>query len=105
MSQTQTKSFHVLINESQIPILVDFWAPWCGPCQMMSPVLKEVAQHYGERLKVIKINVDQKPQIAGQYGIQSIPTLMLFSKGQSVMRLNGAMPAQQLIQQINANWP
>lgn len=105
MSHTQTKSFHALIHESQIPILVDFWAPWCGPCQMMTPVLKEVAQHYGGRLKVIKINVDQKPQIASQYGIQSIPTLMLFAKGESVMRLNGAMSAQQLIQQIDAHWP
>lgn len=99
---TQTKpSFESLLNESPVPVLVDFWAEWCGPCKMMNPVLKQVAQTYAGKLKIIKIDVDQNPAAAAHYQIQSIPTLMLFHKGKQLMELKGAMPLQQLQAQLD----
>ncbi|PIQ28135.1 thioredoxin [bacterium (Candidatus Blackallbacteria) CG17_big_fil_post_rev_8_21_14_2_50_48_46] len=101
MSAQTKPSFESLISESPVPILVDFWAEWCGPCKMMNPVLKQVAKQYEGKLKIIKINVDQNPAAANFYGIQSIPTLMLFWKGKPIMDLKGAMPYEQLQHQID----
>jgi thioredoxin len=99
---TQTKpSFDALINDSPVPVLVDFWAAWCGPCKMMEPVLKQVAEKYAGKLKIIKINVDQNPAVSNRYGIQSIPTMMMFYQGKQIMELKGAMPFAQLQQQID----
>ena len=76
--------------------MVDFWAPWCGPCRMVAPVVEEIAAQYLERLKVVKVNTDENPQIASQYGIRSIPTLMIFKDGQKVDMVVGAVPKTTL---------
>ena len=101
----QTGSFQDLITSSGKPVLVDFWATWCGPCQMVAPVVEQLAKEYRDRMVTIKVHVDEKPRIAGQYQVQSIPTIMLFWKGQPVMRTMGARPYEELKQQIEANWP
>jgi thioredoxin len=97
------KSFDQLIQKSELPVLVDFWAEWCGPCKMVTPVIKQIAHTYKDRLVTVKINIDKKPQIAAKYGIQSIPTIMLFKKGQPVMRVTGAQPYESLKRQIDAH--
>jgi len=84
------------VMESDIPALVDFWAPWCGPCQMIAPHLEELAKDYNGKLKVCKLNVDEAPDIATKYAIMSIPALMLFKKGQVMETKVGAMNKGEL---------
>jgi thioredoxin 2 len=81
---------------ASVPVLVDFWAPWCGPCQMVSPAVAQLANELAGRLKVVKLDIDTAPAIASRYGIQSIPLLALFREGQEVERKVGAVPAAQL---------
>ncbi len=76
--------------------LVDFWAPWCGPCKMIAPILDELAGELGDKARIVKINVDDNPQVAGQYGIMSIPTLLLFKDGKKVDQKVGALPKPAL---------
>jgi thioredoxin 1 len=99
------KSFEELISTSDLPVLVDFWAAWCGPCRMVSPVIEQLAKEYSGRLITIKINIDEKQHIAAKYEVSSIPTIMMFFKGQPLMRIVGAQSAAQIRQQINASWP
>lgn len=93
------KSFQELI-EGEKPVLVDFSAEWCGPCKMMAPILKEVAQKTGDKVSIIKVDVDRNPQAAAHYRIQGVPTLILFHKGQILWRQSGVVPAHQLQQVI-----
>ena len=85
------------IIDSDVPVLVDFFAEWCAPCKMMPPILKQVKDHYGERIKIIKIDTDRNPAISDKYQIRSIPTMMLFKKGQKEWQTSGVMAANQLI--------
>jgi thioredoxin 1 len=87
-----TATFEAEVIKSAIPVVADFWAEWCGPCRMIAPVLKELARDYKDRLKIAKINVDEQPDLASRYGIQSIPTLLFFKGGEMVRQQIGAVP-------------
>ena len=82
------------------PVLVDFWAEWCGPCKQIAPVLEELSGTLGSKVKIVKLNVDENPQTASKYGVMSIPTLMLFKNGEMASRQVGAAPKQKLEQWI-----
>jgi thioredoxin 1 len=94
------KSFQVDVLQSKEPVLVDFWAEWCGPCRTVAPVLEEVAGELKGRLKIVKLNVDENPETAAKYGIQSIPTLMIFKNGEMASRQIGAAPKAKIVQWI-----
>ena len=94
------KNFQHEVIESPKPVLVDFWAPWCGPCQAMGPVIKELAEEFHSRAVVAKVDVDHHPEIAARYGIRSIPTLMIFQNGEMQDHMIGTMPKQALAQKL-----
>lgn len=87
------------------PVLVDFWAPWCGPCRAIAPVIEELAQAFEGRAKIAKVNVDDHPELAATYGVQGIPTMVLFRDGKAVDQIVGAVPKQVLIDKLNAAIP
>ena len=100
-AQVTDQSFKQEVLESDVPVLVDFWAPWCGPCRMVAPVVEEIAVQYEDQLKVVKINTDENPQVASTYGIRSIPTLMIFKGCEKVDMVVGSVPKTTLINTLN----
>lgn len=92
-----SNNFEVEVLNSEVPVLVDFWATWCGPCRMMSPVVDEIAQEKAGQLKVGKINVDDQPGLASQFGVMSIPTLILFKNGKAVQQSVGLKPKGDIL--------
>ena len=88
-------SFNDLINQ-KVPVLVDFKADWCQPCKMMAPILKQVKQHFKDQIKIIKIDIDQNPNVASKYGIRGVPTLILFKDGIEVWKQSGVLQASQI---------
>lgn len=90
------------VLKSSTLVLVDFWAVWCGPCRMVAPIVDEISKEYGEKLKVLKLNTDENPDVAGKYRIMGIPTLMFFKDGKTVDQIVGAVPKAQLKSKVDA---
>ena len=106
MEITLTKTnFEAEVLKSDKPVLVDFWAPWCGPCRMLAPVLAEIAAEKGDRIKVAKVNVDEEPDLAAKYGISGIPAILLFKNGQVAGTSVGFRPKPELEAFVGANVP
>jgi len=97
------ESFEADVLQSDIPVLVDYWAEWCGPCKMIAPILDDVAGDYAGKLKITKLNIDENNQTAPQYGIRGIPTLMIFKNGTAAATKVGAISKTQLVEFIDAN--
>ncbi|MFQ5952249.1 MAG: thioredoxin [Candidatus Omnitrophota bacterium] len=93
-------NFKQEVLESELPVLVDFWAEWCMPCRMVAPIVEEIANEYDGKLKVCKLNVDEAQSTASDYGIMSIPTLMIFKNGEIVDKIVGAVPKNDLVSQV-----
>jgi thioredoxin 1 len=100
VSEVTDTNFQAEVIESEVPVLVDFWAPWCGPCRMVSPVVEEIAKERGEGLKVVKMNIDDNQETAMAFNVMSIPTLMVFKGGENVKTVVGAYPKKKLEEQI-----
>ena len=100
VGKTSDASFESDVLKSTAPVVVDFWAEWCGPCRMIAPALEEIAGAMGDKVKIVKLNVDENPGTAAKYGIMSIPTLMIFKNGEMASRQVGAAPKQKLEQWI-----
>jgi thioredoxin 1 len=96
IAEVTDNNFQAEVLESEVPVLVDFWAPWCGPCRMVAPVVEEIAQERGEALKVVKLNIDDNQNTAVQFNVMSIPTLMLFKGGEVAKTVIGAYPKRKL---------
>ncbi len=102
LTETTDKAFgdDVIIKSDDIPVLVDFWAPWCGPCRMLAPVLDQLADHFDGKLRIVKVNTDENPGASQHFGIRSIPAMKLFKGREIVFETGGAQPLQKLIQAI-----
>jgi thioredoxin 1 len=96
VSEVTDNNFQAEVLESEVPVLVDFWAPWCGPCRMVAPVVEEIAKERGDALKVVKMNIDENNETAIAYNVMSIPTLIVFNHGQVAKTVIGAYPKKRL---------
>jgi thioredoxin 1 len=100
VSEVTDNNFQSEVIEAELPVLVDFWAPWCGPCRRVSPIVEEIASERGENLKVVKLNIDDNQQTAVKFNVMSIPTLMLFRHGEVKKTVIGAYPKRKLEEEL-----
>jgi thioredoxin 1 len=100
--QLDDATFDEHVKASEVPVLVDFWAEWCGPCKVIAPILEEIAEEQGDKISIAKLNVDDSLDVTRRYDVMSIPTLLLFKDGEAKARLVGAKPKAQLLQEIAA---
>ena len=96
IANADDESFQRVADSSKVPVVLDLWAPWCGPCRMVSPALEKLARERAGKLKLVKVNVDNSPMTQAQFRVQSIPTLIIFDKGRQVARQSGALPLNKL---------
>lgn len=100
MNKTLPKSFTDLVHQADKPVLVDFHATWCGPCRMVSPSIERLSKELKGKIVTVKVDIDKKQHIAAQYGVQAVPTIMMFHKGESILRLQGALPYETLKMEV-----
>src|SRR5690606_8705727 len=101
-TDTTDATFESDVLKSDVPVLVDFWAPWCGPCRMVAPVVEELSNDYDGKVKIVKLNTDDNPKVASQFGIRSIPTLLIFKDGEIAGQVVGFRPKSELAKHLDA---
>ena len=102
LQELNAQNFDTEVLKNELPVLVDFWAPWCGPCKALTPTIEKIAAEYGEKVKFAKVNVDDAPEVASRYSIMSIPTLLLFHKGEVVQQLVGLVQKDKIIDKLKS---
>ena len=100
ITEVTDNNFQAEVLEHEKPVLVDFWAPWCGPCRVIAPSLEEIAEEQADSLRIVKLNVDENQQTAARYGVMSIPTLIVFKNGAAAHTIVGALPKKRLVQEL-----
>ena len=101
LAKTDAANFDNDVLKATVPVVVDFWAEWCGPCRALGPILEEIAAEIGEKAKIVKVNVDENGDLANQYGIRGIPTIIFFKDGQAAKTLVGLQPKQEILKSID----